>query len=68
MSYLSQVSKRKSALSRSNVKSSISSVVVQKLQRELQEERTAREKIEKEIFEIKRLNSELSTTLGMLTK
>jgi predicted RNase H-like nuclease (RuvC/YqgF family) len=35
------------------------------LERQLQDEKDAREKLEKEILEIKRLNQEITTKLGL---
>ena len=63
------VSKRTSLLSRTTpAKSSISSILVKKLQKQLEEEKIARQTLEREIAEIKRINSELSTTLGLMAK
>lgn len=46
-------------------KSSISRTVINTLEKELLEERIAREKLQKEIEEIKMINKELSSKLGM---
>lgn len=42
-----------------------SATYISKLERELQEERVAREKLEKELEEIKRISSEISSHLGL---
>ena len=59
---------KKSEKAPSSVKSSLSRVFMRNLQKELEDEKKAREKLEKEIAEIKKINSELSTTLGLLAK
>jgi hypothetical protein len=57
-----------SSIKHASGKSSLSRVFMSKLQMELEEERKAREKLEKEIAEIKKINTELSTIIGLLTK
>lgn len=51
----------------SSVKSSNSKAFIMSLKKELDEERNARLKIESEIAEIKRLNSEIGSQLGYVT-
>ena len=53
---------------RSDAKSVRSSKTVVTLQQQLREERDARRKLEKELEEIKRISSEMSSQLGLLQK
>ena len=63
----------KSVISKRTVMSSNGSVKTSKtyishLEKQLKDEKSAREKLEKEIEEIKRINSEISSKLGLSTQ
>lgn len=66
-SVLSRILSKRSEGGKS-AKSSLSKVFMRNLQKELDEERRAREKLEREIAEIRKINTDLSTTLGLLAK
>ena len=51
-----------------SAKSSLSKVFMRNLQKELDEEKQARLKLEREIAEIRKINTELSTTIGLMGK
>lgn len=62
MSRRSDASRRSEVSRRSNV---TSATYISKLEKELQEERRAREKLAKELEEIKKISSEISSHLGL---
>lgn len=64
----SQLQRHETKSVRSDAKSVRSSKTVVTLQQQLREERDARKKLEKELEEVKRISSEMSSQLGLLQK